>query len=418
MINNQNHDTIKFSEAFQQLKDKNIYLWGARNAGLGIKKVLVRNNLKFVGYIDSSPLVNEDIYHERCYTPDVFFNSQYEKHKSFIIITTRSFGPEITQICKNAGLIEGEDFYNLSTIQKFEYLIQPTNYCNLSCISCSFGITKSLRKPCNMSVKTFGQLLKKILAEDPFVGTIDLFGLGEPLLNPDIDKFIRICNENNIGCGISTNLAISGDITKTILAEPTWIRISVSGWGDNYEITHQGGKWTTLYSNLLKLKELKDKHQLSTTIEIFFLLYKNRIQDYYKFRILCEKLNFVCRPIHANILSLEMVDNILRGKEVPNEIKTAQQMIVNSVEKTHELALESKSFPCEYYSIMRISSDLSVAFCNCYSEGIVAENFMKISASEIESIRRKSIKCKKCMERGYHRYYQTVFDEPLIDHNE
>jgi len=81
--------------------------------------------------------------------------------------------------------------------------IDPLNYCNLHCPLCPTGqgvLGRGKGKmPFDLYKKIIDQVYKKILF-------INLFNWGEPLLHPEIHKFIRYANEKRIGVRISTNL--------------------------------------------------------------------------------------------------------------------------------------------------------------------------------------------------------------------
>lgn len=77
--------------------------------------------------------------------------------------------------------------------------IETANKCNLRCKMC--GKNKWNISNNNMSLETFAKIISKI----DKASLITLFGLGEPLTNPDIFKMIRICKERGIPTAFTTN---------------------------------------------------------------------------------------------------------------------------------------------------------------------------------------------------------------------
>jgi len=72
--------------------------------------------------------------------------------------------------------------------------IESTTYCNAKCSMCGRTMVytgKNPKKPKHMSFQKF----KKIMLKLPYCKYIDLQGLGEPLLNPDLISIIKFCKE-------------------------------------------------------------------------------------------------------------------------------------------------------------------------------------------------------------------------------
>ena len=76
--------------------------------------------------------------------------------------------------------------------------IEITNICNLNCKFCP----KSDRDKKVMTVTEFETIINKINGHTKH---IYLHIKGEPLIHPDLDKIIKIANENNINVNITTN---------------------------------------------------------------------------------------------------------------------------------------------------------------------------------------------------------------------
>jgi hypothetical protein len=83
-----------------------------------------------------------------------------------------------------------------------------------------------------------------------------------------------------------------------IQAQPDWLKISASGFGANYEMTHTGGKWDLFYRNLFRLQELRERYHPSMYVEMNYHLYRHNLgEDYRQMAGLCQKLGFVPVPI-------------------------------------------------------------------------------------------------------------------------
>jgi len=102
-----------------------------------------------------------------------------------------SFGDQI----HNTLFLENNDIADAPVY----FHIETANRCNLHCKMCSkdkWNISNN-----NMSLETFAKIISRIDKAE----LITLFGLGEPLTNPDIFKMIRICKERGFPTAFTTN---------------------------------------------------------------------------------------------------------------------------------------------------------------------------------------------------------------------
>lgn len=84
-------------------------------------------------------------------------------------------------------------------MKKFKKIyIEITNICNLNCSFC----LNNKREKKFMSVSDFSNIIKEI---KPYTDYVYLHVKGEPLLNPNLDIFLDICDNNKIKVNITTN---------------------------------------------------------------------------------------------------------------------------------------------------------------------------------------------------------------------
>lgn len=94
--------------------------------------------------------------------------------------------------------------------------IEITNVCNLSCNFCP----KTSRKSKFMEEKSFEHIIKSV---KPYTDYVYLHLMGEPLLNPELKKFLDICYENELKVNITTNGTLINK-SKDILIESKALR--------------------------------------------------------------------------------------------------------------------------------------------------------------------------------------------------
>ena len=98
--------------------------------------------------------------------------------------------------------------------------IEITNICNLNCSFCQ----KNTRTPQFMSIENFKHIIQQI---KPYSSYIYLHVQGEPLLHPDLNELLNICDNENIQVQLVTN----GTLIKNhmdIYKHPSLRKISFS----------------------------------------------------------------------------------------------------------------------------------------------------------------------------------------------
>ncbi|EYE88741.1 Fe-S oxidoreductase [Fervidicella metallireducens AeB] len=99
--------------------------------------------------------------------------------------------------------------------------VEITNVCNLSCSFC----TKTNREPEFMTLETFNKILEQIKHHTKF---IYFHVKGEPLLHPELDKFLDLCYDKGFKVNITTNGTLINDVKNKLLNKPALRQINFS----------------------------------------------------------------------------------------------------------------------------------------------------------------------------------------------
>ena len=99
--------------------------------------------------------------------------------------------------------------------------IEITNICNLKCSFCS----KTLRENRNMTLEEFTHIAKEV---KEFTNLIALHVKGEPLLHPQLENILMICEKNNLKVNITTNATLLKQNLDTILKAKSIRQINIS----------------------------------------------------------------------------------------------------------------------------------------------------------------------------------------------
>lgn len=143
-----------------------------------------------------------------------------------------------------------------------------------------------------MSQALLDRILDKATRECQ-VGGVSLYNWAEPLLNPDLPALIRAVNGHGLRSLISSNLNILPDPEKLMRANPSWFRVSVSGFQQEiYARGHRHGKIEEVKANMRHLSEAKSKTGATTTLEIFYHRYIDNEADEVRMKTFAEDLGY------------------------------------------------------------------------------------------------------------------------------
>lgn len=410
---------IEPSALRQRVGQRKLFIWGARHEGYATSLVVRRIGIQQTGFIDSSPsLQGTQAFGYPILLPDEFF-ARYSKADTLIIIASGFYADEISELCVRQGYRKKEDFLVYGELRKFNYQIDVSGSCNLRCISCPRGNYPDHRKPGFMTPQTYEKVLRKILRDDPYTGIISLYNWGEPLLNRALPEIVALTNRYALLSAISSNLSLNVDFEPVVAAKPTWFRVSNSGWGENYEMTHTGGNWELFRSNLFKLKEYREKHHPDLIVELFFHIYKHNQGDFIKMKELCDTLGFIIRYRHAALAPLDNIAMIIDHRQVSAAADKTRELQMLKVEEVIEIAesAQEKRRPCYYEDHLWINWDLHIAQCmEWYRPGLdlVAGDFLSVSLEELIAARKENEFCRQCKAKGIHRVFCVYGDEKLI----
>ncbi len=102
-----------------------------------------------------------------------------------------------------------------------KFYIEITNVCNLACRFCP----QTIRQPEFMKLETFSKILEQI---KPYTDYIYFHVKGEPLLHPEIDKFLDLCYEKGFKVNVTTNGTLINEAKDKILMKPALRQVNFS----------------------------------------------------------------------------------------------------------------------------------------------------------------------------------------------
>ncbi len=305
--------------------------------------------------------------------------------------------------------------------------------CNLKCPTCPMGNSVSINKSKAMTSELFLNILKK--AKNEGVSSIHLYNWTEPLIHPKIGDFITQIEAEGLSCGISSNLNLSKNLENAMRANPTFFRISLSGFSqETYSINHVNGDIVKVKENMIYLYDLKEKFRSKTQIQVYYHKYLDNIDDMEKMREFSEKLGFEFSSDFAGMMPLEKSLAYAEGDSslTESDVKVIERLAIPPVPEVLEIAkCYIKKFYgnlcCPVKSMLVLDSEGHVSLCcsifdkDRYNVG----DYLNFSLQEIQA--RKDLlpncveMCDRCIRNGLMAYgacfYNGVFLEYAIENS-
>jgi MoaA/NifB/PqqE/SkfB family radical SAM enzyme len=403
------YKNITVGEIKSLVAGRAIYIFGGLRRGRSFFSSLNRTGFKVHGFLETAGnLIGKEWEGIPIVDSASFLSKNNLNQEVFIFVATGfQMQKEVYQILIDRGFVPKKDFISIRDIAPFSASIEVSGVCNLKCIACPRGGGGvDLPKGGFMTAENYKKVIGKMVEEIPFIRIVDLYTWGDPLLNPELPEIIKISNEAGVGCAISTNLNIGKNIEEIVRANPQEIRVSVSGFGpEHYEVTHTGGKWETLYSNMIKLSECIKKHNQNTAVEVWYHVNKNNLSEYKAMHDFCAKLGFVLHKAISKLFPCYVMDYIEKKPLGEGAAKAKDMMVLGLDEMMDFFRTENKKTCSMIYAFPNINWDMSVLTCCNYPYDVLAPNYLETPMDKLIELRNGAALCHKCVDYSLHRYF-------------
>lgn len=252
-----------------------------------------------------------------------------------------------------------------------------TNKCNLRCCFCAHALDgeafKSLKSfDENMPLETFKKFVEQAKDFPQKFKTINLAGIGEPLLHPDIVEMTRLAKEANIAerIEIVTNavLLTPAMADKLIDAGVDRLRISINGLNDEdyhkYCSIKKNGIFNKIVDNIAYFKEHRKDSALYIKIMDFMADTEEKLEFFDK----------TFKPL-ADFLNVECCAPFYKGVDYSFHKGMAKGVRGNEL-------IEAKVCSMSFYT-MTLTADGSIYPCCNYPYPIILGNINKTPVLEI-----------------------------------
>ena len=308
----------------------------------------------------------------------------------------------------------------------FIYNIEIVGACNLKCPSCPVGNTPmstlgEARPKGVMPLEKFRRILDKIRREHPAPPNtvVRLFNWGEPILHPEIGRFISAVHDFGFRSSVSSNLNNVKNLGAVVRAAPSEFVISLSGYSqETYARTHAGGDVEIVKQNMLALHTLRQQHSSSFMVSVAYHAYRHNCgDDFSQMRALCQRLGFHFHAYWAWFSPLEKLLKYVEGRPLPLDQHLLDSLIVDPRDHLEIVRRNAaRNSDCVLRShALNIGVDGSVELCCAAYDPTsnVAPDFLSVSHQEIQKRRYRNPLCVPCMEKRAHQLYGQVGYEEL-----
>lgn len=283
-------------------------------------------------------------------------------------------------------------------------------HCNLRCPSCPVQNWPREDKAFTAGLMN-ETMLRRILdkaAEEINIAQLGFFNWTEPLLNPNLPSLIEVARSYGHQVLISSNLNVLPDPEALIRSEPTWMRVSVSGFTQEvYGRSHKGGDIEVVKANMRRLAEARAVTGSRTNLELFFHRYVDNEDDENLMRDYAQSLGFEFLPGWAFMLPLEKVlkyaDPSSKEAVLTDVDRETMSRFAVGMDDALEVAGRNKVNQCtlqDDFLALDVKGDV---FLCCASSGKAKNrlgNYLELSFEEIQRRKYAHSLCGPCFKHG------------------
>ena len=307
-----------------------------------------------------------------------------------------------------------------------EVVMDIVSRCNLACPSCPSGrdvFAKRAGKLEVMPVETFKAVVAKL--NDDLSGgfRLHLYNWSEPLLHPQFGELLRVAQEADVRCEISSNLNVRRDFD--------WVRessalkrmfVSVSGFTQQtYGKGHRGGSIDLVKQNLERIIALRpDDSDLQITV--LFHRYVHNTEDEIAFAEYCAQKNISFYPYFAYCAPLNKHFRSQRGLVDPGsaDIETTEGMLCFTHKTSPEASRSFRTLPCfqqENFIVLNHKAQMYACCMTNYSPDTLVGEYLHEDLDSLIDKKRALPICGECKEMGLHISFsnQCHFHEKIVE---
>lgn len=283
--------------------------------------------------------------------------------------------------------------------------------CNGRCHWCQTGRQNKNHEPTGGFVdvdefeKTLSYLLEKKAIRNE--SQIRLFNWGEPSLHPQLTEIIRILNNMKLNWGISTNASkkvLFSDNDAFINCQ--YLCFSMCGFSQaSYDKIH-GFNFEKIRNNIAELTENYRSCGLSATPYIAYHIYQHNIEELRSAIMFAAQHKLGILPSYALINDHERWLKYIKGELEYEDVLRASRELFLQPFHSDEFKNRPPFTTCGQFAFLSLDSNCNLITC-CGDSTIIGK-VHEIDLKKINSIRRNSEACQKCIDSGAYFFDHAV----------
>ncbi len=202
----------------------------------------------------------------------------------------------------------------------FMLQIEPTNICNLKCPLCPVPLNKLGRKPRNMKLEEFKDIINDM---EDYLLFLVLWDWGEPFMNPQLPQMIRYASEREIQTVTSTNAQFLDNeayLEEILTSGLSTLIVAIdSAEEDNYKLYRKKGSLNKALSGLQKLVEMRNRLGSTTHINMRMVIMRHNEHELGRLRRLARKIGVDRFSVKAVTPGFD--EHFLDSEYVPKKIR-------------------------------------------------------------------------------------------------
>lgn len=298
---------------------------------------------------------------------------------------------------------------------RFILIIDPVLSCNLRCPSCPVSNRTHSRQPkAVLTTDRLEKILDKLIRE---VGGIKintwLYNWTEPFLHPRLDELVCLVKAKTGYVGLSSNLNFrrTDILERTLLAKPSGIKISVSGFSQEvYGRSHVGGDIELVKANMRFLSDFISRHGL-TDIKVwvgYHVYNDNGGDEFLRMRDYCDELGIAINPYLAYLSPLEWEMELAeRRMDAAEKLRSVVSRLLLGPTEAMQMMKEKLPYKraCSWQrDMIALDAEGNVDLCCRTFEQHLGVNFLDTPLAEIKRIQDRHVFCNRCRAARGHQF--------------
>jgi hypothetical protein len=237
---------------------------------------------------------------------------------------------------------------------------------------------------------------------------------------------VRVVTGHGLPVGLSSNLNILRNIDAVMEANPTYLKVSVSGFEQSsYEITHRRGDIEKVKENMRLVAEARTRAGATTRLEVPFHRYLGNHEQEAQMTEFATDLGYEMTPVWAYMTSLEKA-LAFAEPEATDIVLTAEDRDLMSrlalpMDEALEVARKHAIPECRLRDRqLAINCEGHVTLCCTVFDPVKygIGSYLDLPLSEIQLLKSKHEACGSCMKNGIHTLFMyeaaKEFDEIAV----